>query len=163
MAATAGDRAAAAAVKLAPRITMNTRRQFLITAPLTVLGAAVACGGNQQGPTGTAPAPTTPGAPPTFGAAPASGPPVSPSTFAEAEKLVQITMTPGQREMAAGSWQRSMAPLFERRVGPRKVALGPEVTPATRWNPLIGGAPQGPSRDSFVRSRGERIPLPAND
>src|SRR3954453_10218839 len=106
MAAIAGDHAAPAAVKLAPRTTMNTRRQFLITAPLTVLGAAVACGGNEQGATGAAPAPTTPGAPPTFGAAPASGPPVSASTFAETEKLVQVTMTPGQREMAAGSWPR---------------------------------------------------------
>jgi Asp-tRNA(Asn)/Glu-tRNA(Gln) amidotransferase A subunit family amidase len=142
---------------------MNTRRQFLITAPLGVLGAAVGCRGNQQSTTGAAPPSTTPGAPPTFGAAPASGPPVSPSTFAEAGKLVQVTMTPGQREMAAGSWQRSMAPLLERRVGPRKVALGPDVAPATRWNPSIGGAPQGSSRDAFVRSKAEHVPLPAND
>ena len=72
-------------------------------------------------------------------------------------------MTPAEREMAAASWQRSMAPLFERRVGPRKVALAPDVAPATRWNPLIGGAPQGSSRDAFVRSKGEPWPLPAND
>ncbi len=141
---------------------MNTRRQFLITAPLTVLGAAAACGGDRQGTTGAPPA-ATPGAPPTFGAAPASGPPVSASTFADAEKLVQVTMTSGQREMAAASWPRSMAPLFERRVGPRKVALGAEVAPATRWNPLIAGAPAGASRDVFVRSRSERVPLPASD
>src|SRR3954451_5267247 len=143
--------------------TMNTRRQFLITAPLAVVGATVACGRSQQGTTGGAPSAATPGAPPTFGAAPASGPPVSPSTFAEAEKLVQVTMTSAHRDMAAGSWQRSMAPLFERRVGPRKVALGPDVAPATRWNPLIGGAPQGSSRDAFVRSTGKGVALPATD
>src|SRR3954447_8960306 len=142
---------------------MNTRRQFLITAPLAVVGATVACGRSQQGTTGGAPSAATPGAPPTFGAAPASGPPVLPSTFAEAEKLVQVTMTSAQRDIAAGSWQRSMAPLFERRVGPRKVALGPDVAPATRWNPLIGGAPQGSSRDAFVRSPGQRVALPADD
>ena len=56
-----------------------------------------------------------------------------------------------------------MAPLFERRVGPRKIALGGEVAPATRWNPLIAGAPAGASRDVFVRSKSERVPLPASD
>ena len=73
--------------------------------------------------------PSTAGAPPTFGTGPVSGPPVSPSTFAEAEKLVQVTMTPAEREMAAASWQRSMAPQLERRVGPRKVALDSKHRP----------------------------------
>ena len=114
---------------------MNTRRQFLITAPLGVLGAAAACGGEQQGARQVTPA-TTPGAPPTFGTARASGPPVSAATFAEAEKLAQVTMSGAEREMAAASWRRSMAPLLERRVGPRKVALEPAVAPATCWNPV---------------------------
>src|SRR5882757_1764428 len=48
---------------------MNTRRQFLITAPLGALGAAAACRGEQQSATVSTP-PTTPGAPPTFGTAP---------------------------------------------------------------------------------------------
>ena len=110
---------------------MNTRRQFLITAPLTVLGAAVACRREPQPAAGSTP-PTTPGAPPTWGTAPAVGPPVTPSTFAEAEKLAQVTMTASEREMAAASWRQSMAPLLERRVGPRKVALEAQVAPATR-------------------------------
>src|SRR5881397_1060962 len=101
---------------------MNTRRQFLITAPLGVLGAAVACRGEQQGATVSAP---PPGAPPTFGTAPVSGPAVSRLTFAEAEKLAQVTMSASEREMAAASWRQSMAPLLERRVGPRKIALEP--------------------------------------
>ena len=141
---------------------MNTRRQFLITAPLGALGAAVACRGEQQNATVGMP-PATPGAPPTFGTAPASGPPVSASTFAEAERLAQVTLSAEEREMAAASWRRSMAPLLERRVGPRKIALEPDIAPATRWNPVLAGENPGPARDTFVRSRGEAAPLPAND
>jgi Asp-tRNA(Asn)/Glu-tRNA(Gln) amidotransferase A subunit family amidase len=144
---------------------MNTRRQFLIRAPIGALAATIACRSEPRTePQTTTPAalPSTPGAPPTFGTGPTSGPPVSPATFAEAEKLVQVTMTPAEREMAAASWQRSMAPFMERRVGPRKVALDPNVAPATRWNPVLSGD-AGPARDLFVRSAGAPGPLPAND
>jgi len=141
---------------------MNTRRQFLITAPLGVLGAAAACGGEQPGRAVATP-PPTPGAPPTFGTAPSSGPPVSASTFAEAEKLAQVTMSAAEREMAAASWRQSMAPLLERRVGPRKIALEPHIAPATRWNPVLAGENTGPARDGFVRSMSEPVPLPTSD
>ncbi len=141
---------------------MNTRRQFLITAQLGMLGAAVACRSEQPGSSVSTP-PTTPGAPPTFGTAPASGPVVSPATFAEAEKLAQVAMSTADREMAAASWRQSMAPLLERRVGPRKIALEPDVAPATRWNPLLSGERAGPTRDTFVRSRSEAVRLPASD
>jgi Asp-tRNA(Asn)/Glu-tRNA(Gln) amidotransferase A subunit family amidase len=139
---------------------MNTRRQFLISAPLGVLGAAVSCRGEQTGGTVSSP---PPGAPPTFGTAPAVGPAVSASTFAEAEKLAQVTMSDTEREMAAASWRRSMAPFLERRMGPRKVSLDPDLAPATRWHPVLGGQTSGPARDAFVRSAGEQVPLPAND
>lgn len=147
---------------------MNTRRRFLITAPLGMLGAAVACRGEQPGAPASTPAttsapPATPGAPPTFGTAPPVGPAVSPATFAEAEKLAQVTLTPAEREMAAASWPKSMAPFLERRAGPRKVTLAPDLAPATHWNPAIGGQPSGPARDAFVRSRGGAAPLPASD
>lgn len=56
-----------------------------------------------------------------------------------------------------------MAPLLERRVGPRKVAIEPQVSPATRWNPVLGGASSGPARDLFVRTSSESVPLPASD
>ena len=105
---------------------MNTRRQFLIQAPI-LLGALSACKGREQAP--DAAAPTTPGAPPTFGTAPAVGPEVTPATFAEAEKLAQVTMTPAHREMAASSWRRSMAAMLERRTGPRKIALEAGLAP----------------------------------
>ena len=41
--------------------------------------------------------------------------------------------------MAAGNWRKPMAPLYERRTGPRKVALEPTVAPATRWDPVLPG------------------------
>jgi Asp-tRNA(Asn)/Glu-tRNA(Gln) amidotransferase A subunit family amidase len=140
---------------------MNTRRQFLITAPLGAL-AAVACRQDSRNAP-QPPAPATAGAPPTFGTGPVTGPPVSAATFAEAEKLAQVTMTPAERDVAAASWQRTIAPLVERRVGPRKVALDADVSPATRWNPVIGAQPAGPARDLFVPSAAESMPLPASD
>jgi Asp-tRNA(Asn)/Glu-tRNA(Gln) amidotransferase A subunit family amidase len=142
---------------------MNTRRQFLITAPLSVLGAAVACGGDAQKAAPGSQPPATPGAPPTFGAAPAAGPAVSSATFAEAEKLAQVTMSPSERDMAAASWPRSMAPLLERRVGPRTVPLAPALAPATRWTPLVRTDSQAAMRDTFVRTPMESIPLPTAD
>src|SRR4030095_10762259 len=77
-------------VIIAPQ--MNTRRQFLITAHMGALAAVAACRAKQQPPP-PPPTPPTAGAPPTFGTGPVSGPPVSSATFAEAEKLVQLTMS----------------------------------------------------------------------
>jgi Asp-tRNA(Asn)/Glu-tRNA(Gln) amidotransferase A subunit family amidase len=148
---------------------MNSRRQFLIQAPLGLLAAAVACRGDQHtaepqaAPGAASGASPPPGAPPTFGTAPEAGPVVSTSTFAEAEKLVQVTLTDAEREMAAANWRTSMAPLLERRVGPRKVALDPTVAPATRWDPALGDAHVGPARDRFVRSASDPGPLPTSD
>ena len=142
---------------------MNTRRHFLITASMGVVSAA-ACRSEQTATTTPPAAPSaTPGAPPTFGAGPESGPPVSAATFAEAEKLAQVTMSADERDTAAASWRRSMAPLLERRTGPRKVALALELAPATQWNPAIAGVAAGPARDRFVRTAGEAAPLPAVD
>jgi Asp-tRNA(Asn)/Glu-tRNA(Gln) amidotransferase A subunit family amidase len=135
---------------------MNTRRQFLITAPMGMLAATAGLRAEPQ-------TPATPGAPPTFGTGPVAGPQVSTTTFAEAEKLEQVTMTPAERRMAAASWQRSMAPFLERRVGPRKVALASDVAPATRWNPALSADIAGPTRDAFVRSADSHVPLPSND
>jgi Asp-tRNA(Asn)/Glu-tRNA(Gln) amidotransferase A subunit family amidase len=88
---------------------------------------------------------------------------VTATTFAEAEKLVQVTMTDAERAMAVGSWRRAMAPMLERRTGPRKVALEPEVAPATVWNPVIPGLTIGVPRDRFVRSTTDAGALPASD
>ena len=135
---------------------MTTRRQFISHAPL-LLGAAAACRA-QPSAEPTAPAP---GTPPAFGTAPATGPEVSVTTFAEAEKLMQVTMTDAERTMAAGSWRNSMAAYLERRVGPRKLALEPEVAPAMVWEPMAIAGRSGPVRDRFVRSRDDAGLLPA--
>jgi Asp-tRNA(Asn)/Glu-tRNA(Gln) amidotransferase A subunit family amidase len=103
------------------------------------------------------------GAPPAFGTAPPAGPEISPATFAEAEKLVQVDLRPSDRTLAAGNWRNSMAALFERRTGPRKVALEPAVAPWSHGNAVLPGQTAGPVRDRFVRSRAEPDPLPAND
>src|SRR5690242_11758588 len=108
---------------------MNTRRQFLITAPMGLLAAAAACNGDAPS-SGSQAAPSTPGAPPTFGTGVGSGPDVSAATFGEAEKLMQFAMTPAERQQAAESWRRSLAPYLERRVGPRKVAINDTDAPA---------------------------------
>jgi Asp-tRNA(Asn)/Glu-tRNA(Gln) amidotransferase A subunit family amidase len=141
---------------------MNTRRKFLIQAPLSVL--VTAAGLNEltsaQTPSQT---PSTPGAPPTFGTGTGSGPEVTPQTFAEAEKLMQVTMTPEQREQAASSWRTSLAQYFERRTGPRKVALGPTEVPATLWNPVLPGITIADIQDNFTRSSDAVPPLPTAD
>jgi Asp-tRNA(Asn)/Glu-tRNA(Gln) amidotransferase A subunit family amidase len=125
------------------------------------LGAAAACRGETQTPADAQPA--TPGAPVAFNTAPAVGPEVSAGTFAEAEKLSQITMTDAERRMAVGSWRRAMAPMLERRTGPRKVALEPELAPASTWNPMLPGISAGPTKDRFVRSKADPGALPTND
>src|SRR6476646_7573859 len=140
---------------------MNTRRQFLIRAPLSVLVATAAFKSvNSQTPSQT---PTTPGAPPTFGTGTGSGPVVTPETFAEAEKLMQVTMTAAERQQAADSWRTSLAPYLERRTGPRKVSIKDTDAPATLWSPLLPGIPAVQLRDRFVRSNAGNISLPASD
>jgi hypothetical protein len=136
----------------------DSRRQFLSAAALSLLGATSAC---------QKPAPQSadlpPGAPPAFGTTPAVGPEVSSTTFTEAEKLVQTSMTPAEREVAANSWRTTMAALYERRTGPRKIHLEPEVAPATRWDPVLPGLKAGPGQDRFLRTNGDPAPLPSDD
>ena len=140
-----------------------TRRQFLKGSAAGVLGAALAHTVEAQ--TGTPPATQTPGAPPAFGTAPAVGPAVSAATFREAEKLVEVDYSDKDLAEAAGNWRQAMAPLLERRVGPRKVPLPDAVAPATVWHPLLPGAQLPPSAQgsSFVPAPLPARPLPASD
>src|SRR5260370_1786952 len=136
----------------------KSRRHFLTQTSLGWLAAATSCRvGAQQ------PSDLTRVAPPAFGAGPAVGPEVSASIFAEAEKLVQVEMTAPERAMAASSWRKTMAALYERRTGPRKVALESTLAPATRWNPLLPGLKSVPEHDRFVRSNADPGPLPSRD
>ncbi len=136
----------------------KSRRQFLAVSSLGVLGAAATFRSQAQNP-----ADLPPGAPPAFGTAPPVGPEVSPTSFAEAEKLVQVELSAGERAMAANSWRKMMAPLYERRTGPRRIALEPSLAPASRWNPILPGLNVGQDRDRFIRSNTDPGPLPAND
>jgi Asp-tRNA(Asn)/Glu-tRNA(Gln) amidotransferase A subunit family amidase len=136
----------------------KSRRQFLTQTSLSLLAAATVSRSFAQQS-----ADLPPGAPPAFGTGPAVGPEVSPSTFAEAEKLVQFELTASERAMAAGSWRKTMAALYERRTGPRTVALESTLAPATGWNPTLPGMKTGPERDRFVRSNRDPGPLPARD
>ena len=137
----------------------KSRRQFLTHAPLALLGAAAAASYSQ---TQKPPAPP-PGAPPAFGTAPPVGPEVSPAIFAQAEKLVEVELSPDELALAAGNWRSAMAPLYESRVGPRKVTLEATLAPATRWNPVLPGEKTGPASNEFVRSKTDPGPLPTND
>jgi Asp-tRNA(Asn)/Glu-tRNA(Gln) amidotransferase A subunit family amidase len=91
------------------------------------------------------------------------GPEVSAATFAEAERLVRVEMTPADRAQAAGNWRKSLASTMERRAGPRKVVLEPSLAPATRWDPMIPGVATGPAADRFVRSAAAAGTLPKLD
>ena len=136
----------------------KSRRQFLAATSLTLLGAAAASLSKAQVATDL-----PPGSPSAFGTGPAVGPEVTVSTFAEAEKLVQVPMSDAERVMAAASWRKTMAGLYERRTGPRKLALEPTLAPASRWDPVLPGQKALPQRDRFIRSDADPGPLPAND
>lgn len=145
----------------------KSRRHFLATTSLGLLGTAAALDSHAQNPASQNPPAQTPptpppGTPPAFGTGPLVGPEVSPATFTEAEKLVQIELTEAERAVAAASWRANLASLYERRTGPRKVALESTLSPATRWNPMLPGMKPRPARDQFVRSRIDPGPLPLN-
>ncbi|HZV87326.1 MAG TPA: amidase [Candidatus Binatus sp.] len=135
----------------------KTRREFLAQTSLGLVGAAVT-GAQQQKP-GEPPA----GTPPAFGTGPAVGPEVSAGTFVEAEKVVQVEMSPADREMVAASWRGNMAALYERRAGPHKVAIEAEVAPYSHWDPILPGQKRGPERERFVRSSNDAGTLPGWD
>ena len=102
------------------------------------------------------------GSPPAFGTAPPVGPAVTAQTIAEASILAQVQYSAQERAQAAGNWRESMAPLVERRTGPRKLALEDSLAPATRWDPLLPGSARVAARDHFVRSAAQTR-LPATD
>jgi Asp-tRNA(Asn)/Glu-tRNA(Gln) amidotransferase A subunit family amidase len=103
------------------------------------------------------------GMPPAFATAPAAGPEVDSASFMAAEKLVQVELTEAERAMAASSWRNSMATLYERRVGPRKVALAPSLAPFSTWNPVLPEHGPVPQQDRFIRSDRDPGAVPASE
>ena len=144
----------------------NSRREFLTKSSLGLMAAAVAAGGNAQdlaAEIAQEPTQLPAGAPPAFGTGPAVGPEVTPATFAEAEKLAQVELTVADRAVAAETWRVNLASVYERRTGPRKVALESTLAPFSRYNSVLPGQPAGPQRDQFLRSKTDPGPLPSND
>jgi Asp-tRNA(Asn)/Glu-tRNA(Gln) amidotransferase A subunit family amidase len=139
----------------------NSRRRFLSNASLGLVGATLGAHEVAQAQSaGPANAPP-PGAPSAFATSPPVGPEVSAATFLEAEKLMQVQLTAQESRDAAGSWRAAMAPLYERRTGPKKIQLEAGLAPASRWEPGQYGPDRG--RNRFVRSKIEERPLPAGD
>ena len=136
----------------------KSRRDFLTITSLGVLSATAVSRLHAQNQTQL-----PPGAPTAFGAGPAFGPEVTVNTFAEGEKLVQFPLTDAERDMAASSWRKTLAAVYARRTGPRKLALEDTVAPATRWNPMLPGLQPVVTQDHFVRSASNRSSLPQND
>jgi Asp-tRNA(Asn)/Glu-tRNA(Gln) amidotransferase A subunit family amidase len=149
----------------------KTRREFLGETSLQVVAGVLGVGtaatitaAGEQDPSQPAPAqPQPPGAPPAFGTGPAVGPEVTPTTFAEAEKLVQVKMNEADLAQAASSWRGNMASLYERRTGPRKISLESTLAPFSRYQSLMPGQKVVATRNQFVRSKNDPGPLPANE
>jgi len=131
----------------------KSRRDFLVTSGAMLASAAAAA--EEQSP--------APGTPPAFGTAPAVGPEVTSATFAAAEKLVQVDLSEAERAMAATSWRNSMAALYERRVGPRKVKLDSTLAPYSTCNPVLPGYGIHSQQDRFIRSQRDPGPIPASE
>lgn len=143
----------------------QSRREFLTRTAAGIAGVAVTASAAAETVGAETEPQATParGTPPAFGTAPAVGPQVSVATVAEAEKLVRIDLTPAARAQVAVNWRQAMAPLMERRTGPKKIALETNLAPATRWNPVLPGVAAGPARPRFVRSKSDPGPLPKRD
>lgn len=142
-----------------------SRRDFITLSSFSVLAAALEASALEcaaQTPASQSQLPL--GTPPAFGTSAPVGPEVSADTFAAAEKLVQVEMTAADRAEAAENWRMQMAPLLERRTGPRKIELEPTLSPASQWNPALPGlSSPTQSGNSFTRTPDPGLPLPASD
>ncbi len=136
----------------------KSRRHFLTRTSLGLMAATAAYAAPRQQP-GQLP----PGAPPAFGTGLAVGPAVTPATFAEAEKLEQVELSAAERAQAANSWRVNMAMLYERRTGPRRVALNAADVPYSRTVSLLPGQTPGPRQDRFIRSSAGAGALPSRE
>lgn len=140
----------------------NSRRRFLTNASLGVVGATLGYEA-VQAQSGTSASTPPPGAPSAFATSPPVGPEVSAATFLEAEKLMQVQLTAAESRDATDSWRAAMAPLYERRTGPKKIQLEATLQPASRWEPNQYAQRPGQGRNHFVRSKIEERPPPARD
>ncbi len=139
----------------------KSRREFLMSSA-ALLGAGAA---SAQSTTKRPPSPSREpsSSPPAFGTAPGVGPEVTAATFAEAEKLMRVRMSAADRAQAASNWRESMASVYERRTGPRRVDLESGLAPYSQWNPVLPGRSPMPRAGGFAGSGRDPGPLPASD
>jgi Asp-tRNA(Asn)/Glu-tRNA(Gln) amidotransferase A subunit family amidase len=152
---------------------VKTRRDFLALTGMGLVGAAVSAEESCSAQTNLnatatslqnpAPAQEPAGMPPAFGTAKPVGPEVSEETLVEAEKLVQVNLNKADIAQAAKTWRVNLAPLYERRVGPRKMELQDGLAPWSRWDAVLPGTKAGPERNRLVRTMTDVGPLPSND
>ncbi|MGZ5958755.1 MAG: amidase, partial [Myxococcaceae bacterium] len=128
----------------------KSRRRFLAEGVLALAG--VAAGAAEAAPDAGTSASSGTGSifsgTPGDGAS-APGPAITADTFAHAEPLMRVSMTPAQRTLAAESWNLNIGPFFARRDFP----LGDEV-PGMVWNPVLRGTGRMPRKNQLVRSSG---------
>ena len=153
---------------------MKTRRDFLAIIGMGLVGAVVNAEESSSAQTNLnatttlqnpnpAPGQEPAGMPPAFGTAKPVGPEVSEETLVEAEKLVQVNLNKADIAQAAKTWRVNLAPLYERRVGPRKMELQDGLAPWSRWDAVLPGTKAGPERNRLVRTMADVGPLPSND
>ncbi len=142
----------------------KSRREFLTQSSLTVLAAAaVPFASAPEAAHAQDPTQQLAGEPSAIGTALPVGPAVDANTFAQAEKLVQVALTPSERRLAARTWASDMAPLYERRTGPRKIDLPSTLAPYSRCNPVLPGEFSGPQRNQFLATKSDPGPVPADE
>jgi Asp-tRNA(Asn)/Glu-tRNA(Gln) amidotransferase A subunit family amidase len=139
----------------------HSRREFLTRTTVGVVGARGAWRATDA--SADAQAPPVPGTPPAFGTAAAVGPEVDVATVAQAEKLLRVQYSAAERAQIALNWRSAMAPVMERRAGPRTLPLESTLAPASRWEPALPGLPAGPTQDRFVGSAADAGPLPRRE
>src|SRR6202522_4560868 len=143
----------------------KSRREFLTHTSLGVL-ATLAANRNsvaKDPDVPAAPPGAAPGEPSAFATSPPAGPQVSSATFAAAEKLARIELTDSELTQAGGGGRVAMAPLYERRTGPKKLLLEETLAPASRWDPRLPGDRPVALHRTFVRVESNSEPLPKQD
>jgi len=139
----------------------KSRREFLMSSAAVLGAGAASAQSASRHPAHASSKP--PSSPPAFGTAPGVGPEVTAATFAEGEKLMRVQMTAADRAQAASNWRESMASVYERRTGPRRVDLESSLAPYSQWNPVLPGRSPMPRAGEFVDSGRDPGPLPAAD
>lgn len=139
----------------------KSRRQFLMSSAALLGAGAGSAKSTTKRPASTISQPSI--SPPAFGTAAGVGPEVTAGTFAEAEKLMRVQMSAADRAQAASNWRDSMAAVYERRTGPRRVDLEAGLAPYSQGNPVLPGRSPMRGAGEFAGSGRNPGPLPASD